>query len=176
MTASAFPAPAPLDTPTLRRALGRFATGVAVITTEHDGQRHGMTVNSLTSVSLDPPMLLVCLTRGSRTATAVARAGRFGVNILSARQEAIANRFARRGEDHFADVPLNEGPLGVPLISNAVAHVTCRVARQIDGGDHLIVLGDIVHIHHRDGLPLCFYSGTYGDFHDSGHQAEFWYF
>jgi flavin reductase (DIM6/NTAB) family NADH-FMN oxidoreductase RutF len=174
MTAS--PAPAPPDPRTLRQAMGRFATGVAVITTEHAGHRHGMTVNSLTSVSLEPPMLLVCLTRGSRTADAVVRAGRFGVNILSARQEAISNRFARRGEDHFADVPLDEGPLGLPLISNAVAQVTCRVSREIDGGDHVIVLGDVVHVHHRDGLPLCFFSGNYGDFHDTGHSAEFWYF
>lgn len=100
----------------------------------------------------------------------------FAVNILSARQEAISNRFARCGEDHFADVPLDGGPLGVPLIRNAVAHVTCRVAREIDGGVHVIVLGDVVHVQQRDGLPLCFFSGTYGDFHDSGNPAEFWYF
>lgn len=166
----------PFERAALRRTMGRFATGVAVITTEHNGQRHGMTVNSLTSVSLDPPMLLVCFIRGSRTATAISRAARFGVNVLSARQEAISNHFARRGEDHFAEVPLTNGPLGVPLITNAIAQLVCTVAREIDGGDHLIVLGDIVYIHHRDGKPLCFFSGTYGDFHDRGNPAEFWYF
>jgi flavin reductase (DIM6/NTAB) family NADH-FMN oxidoreductase RutF len=166
----------PLDGGALRRTMGRFATGVAVITTEHDGQRHGMTVNSLTSVSLDPPMLLVCFTRGSRTVRTVSRAARFGVNLLSARQEAISNHFARRGEDHFAEVPLDQGPLGVPLISNAIAQLVCTVGREIDAGDHVIVLGNIVHIRQRDGLPLCFFSGTYGDFHDRGNPAEFWYF
>jgi flavin reductase (DIM6/NTAB) family NADH-FMN oxidoreductase RutF len=165
-----------LDGGALRRTMGRFATGVAVITTEYHGQRHGMTVNSLTSVSLDPPMLLVSFTRGSRTANAVSRAACFGVNVLSARQEAISNHFARRGEDHFAEVPLDHGPLGVPLISNAIAQLVCTVGREIDAGDHVIVLGDIVHARHRNGLPLCFFSGTYGDFHDRGNPAEFWYF
>jgi flavin reductase (DIM6/NTAB) family NADH-FMN oxidoreductase RutF len=170
-----FEAP-PLDGAALRRTMGRFATGVAVITTEHNGQRHGMTVNSLTSVSLDPPMLLVCFSRGSRTAGAASGAARFGVNVLSARQEAISNHFARRGEDHFTDVPLDEGPLGVPLIRNAIAQIVCTVAREIDAGDHVVVLGNIVHLRHREGLPLCFFSGTYGDFHDRGNPAEFWYF
>jgi flavin reductase (DIM6/NTAB) family NADH-FMN oxidoreductase RutF len=166
----------PLDGRELRRTMGRFATGVAVITTQHNGQRHGMTVNSLTSVSLDPPLLLVCFSRGSRTARAVSEAARFGVNVLSARQEAISNHFARRGEDHFADVPLDEGPLGVPLISNAIAHIVCTVASETDAGDHVVVLGNIVDIRHREGLPLCFFSGTYGDLHDRGNPAEFWYF
>src|SRR5438270_181362 len=80
-----------------------------------------------------PPMLLVCFIRGSRTATAISRAARFGVNVLSARQEAISNHFARRGEDHFAEVPLTNGPLGVPLITNAIAQLVCTVAREIDG-------------------------------------------
>lgn len=166
----------PLDGSALRRTMGRFATGVAVITTEHGGQRHGMTVNSLTSVSLDPPLLLVCFSRGSRTARAVSGAARFGVNVLSARQEAISNHFARRGGDHFADVPLDEGPLGVPLISNAIAQIVCTVARETDVGDHVVVLGDVVHVRHREGLPLCFFRGTYGDFRDRGNPAEFWYF
>ena len=168
--------PTPPDESMLRRTMGRFTTGVAVITTDHDGHREGMTVNSLTSVSLNPPMLLVCLALGTRTAAAVSQAGRFGVNILSARQEAIANRFARRGEDHFADLPIDHGSLGIPLISHAVAHLICTVARLIEVGDHLIVLGNILHVRYRDGLPLCFYSGNYGDFNDRGHEAEFWYF
>jgi flavin reductase (DIM6/NTAB) family NADH-FMN oxidoreductase RutF len=90
--------PTPPDESLLRRTMGRFTTDVAVITTDHDGHREGMTVNLLTSVSLNSPMLLVCLALGTRTAAAVSESGRFGVNILSARQEAIANRFARRRE------------------------------------------------------------------------------
>src|SRR4051812_41020282 len=90
------------DPMTMRRTMGRFATGVAVITTEHRAVPHGMTVNSLASVSLDPPLLLVCFSHGTRSAEAVGAAGRFVVNILSARQQSIAERFAERGADHFA--------------------------------------------------------------------------
>lgn len=90
--------------------MGRFATGVAVVTTTADGAPHGMTVNSLTSVSLEPPLLLVCLTTGARSTEAIIHAGRFAVNILPARQEPLALRFARRGEDHFAGLDLTSRP------------------------------------------------------------------
>lgn len=93
---------------------GRFATGVAVITTSAAGTPHGMTVNSLTSVSLEPPMLLVCLTIGARTTDAIVKGGRSAVNILSARQEQLALRFARRGEDHFAGLDVTTGGTACP--------------------------------------------------------------
>jgi flavin reductase (DIM6/NTAB) family NADH-FMN oxidoreductase RutF len=166
---------AALDSTALRRTMGRFATGVAVITTALDGVPHGMTVNSLTSVSLDPPMLLVCFNRGARTAECVEQSGRFAVNILGARQEHVSNAFARRGEDHFADLEPPEHPSGVPLIPGALAHAVCRVDRVLDGGDHVIVLGVVEDVSHRDGAPLLFFGGTYGDFDDRGDTAEFWY-
>jgi flavin reductase (DIM6/NTAB) family NADH-FMN oxidoreductase RutF len=113
--------------------MGRFATGVAVITTTGlEGEQHGMTVNSLTSVSLAPHLLLVCFSLGSRTAAAISENGKFGVNILSERQLAISRRFATQGTDHFADVPTDDGPLDVPLISNAVAQVVCTVSHEIE--------------------------------------------
>ena len=100
-------APVPVvDRSAMGHAMGCWTTGVAVITTvDRNGRPHGMTVNSLTSVSLDPPLLLACLTHGARTAGAVLDAGRFAVSILAARHEPIARRFADRGEDHFAGLP-----------------------------------------------------------------------
>ena len=167
----------PPDPMTLRQTMGRFATGVAVITTRgEDGEPHGMTVNSLTSVSLAPPLLLVCFAAGSRTSSAISENGRFGVNILSERQLGVSRAFSRQGENHFADVPLEEGPLDVPLIRNAVAQVVCTVSKQIEAGDHVIVLGEIANVYHREGKPLCFFSGKYGEFRDIGEVADFWYF
>jgi flavin reductase (DIM6/NTAB) family NADH-FMN oxidoreductase RutF len=164
-----------LDPLALRRTMGRFATGVAVITTSLDGVPHGMTVNSLTSVSLDPPLLLVCFTRGARTAECVEASGRFAVNILGARQEHVSNTFARRGEDHFDGLDLPTAAGGVPLIPGALAQAVCSVDRVLDGGDHVVVLGAVEEVFHRDGAPLLFFGGTYGDFADRGDPAEFWY-
>jgi flavin reductase (DIM6/NTAB) family NADH-FMN oxidoreductase RutF len=159
----------------LRRTMGRFATGVAVITTSRDGVPHGMTVNSLTSVSLDPPLLLVCFARGARTAEYVEASGRFAVNILGARQERVSNAFARRGAVRFDELDLPATREGVPLIPGALAHVVCSVDRVLDGGDHVVVLGAVEEVSDRDGAPLLFFGGTYGDFADRGDPAEFWY-
>lgn len=164
-----------LDPAAMRAAMGRFATGVAVITTSADGVPHGMTVNSLTSVSLDPPMLLVCFTSGARTMDAVAASGRFAVNVLGARQEPVSDAFARRGEDHFdgAELPVHES--GVPLIPGALAVAVCAVDRVVDAGDHVVVFGLVEDVEHRDGAPLLFFGGGYGDFTDRGSTADFWY-
>jgi len=165
----------PVDPMLMRRTMGRFATGVAVVTTSYNGDEQGMTVNSLTSVSLDPPMLLVCFTKGARTAECVEASGRLAVNMLGARQEEVANAFARRGEDRFGQLNLPRHPSGMPLIPATLAHVVCRVDRIVDGGDHVIVLGIVEDLTQRDGAPLLFYGGSYGDFVDRGHTADFWY-
>lgn len=166
----------PVDPLTLRRTMGRFATGVAVVTTNLDGESHGMTVNSLTSVSLDPPMLLVCFTKGARTTECVRESGWFAVNILGARQEAVSNTFARRGEDHFEGLDLPEHASGVPLIPGALAHVVCRVGQVVPGGDHEVVFGLVEDVFEREGSPLLFFGGTYGDYADRGRPADFWYY
>ncbi|NMI01453.1 flavin reductase family protein [Pseudonocardia acidicola] len=161
---------------TMRRTMGRFATGVAVVTTEVDGEPHGMTVNSLTSVSLDPPMLLVCLTTGARTTEAVTAAGRFAVSILSARQEQIALRFARRGENHFEGLPLIYGDHSIPVVPDALAHVECTVDRQLVAGDHLVVFGAVQRVCDRDGEPLAFAGGRFADVAVRGHEPVHWIF
>jgi flavin reductase (DIM6/NTAB) family NADH-FMN oxidoreductase RutF len=165
-----------VDPATMRRTMGRFATGVAVITTFADGEPHGMTVNSLTSVSLQPPLLLVCFTHGARSAEAVTAAGRFVVNVLSQRQQAVALRFAEQGEDHFAGLALEYGDHAVPVIPNALAHLECDVDRVIEAGDHVIVLGAVLEVCAREGDPLGFYGGRFSDVRQHGAEPEHWFF
>lgn len=172
----------PVNTPavdpmTMRRTMGRFATGVAVVTTlAPGGQPHGMTLNSLTSVSLDPPMLLVCFTQGARTGGAVIDSRRFAVSILGARQDPIARRFASGGADHFAGLPVTYGEHDVPVVPGALAHIECGVERHLTAGDHVIVVGDVHRICERDGQPLAFLSGRFGDYTDRGREPVAWFF
>jgi flavin reductase (DIM6/NTAB) family NADH-FMN oxidoreductase RutF len=160
----------------MRRTIGRFATGVAVVTTLDGDEPHGMTVNSLTSVSLEPPLLLVCLTTGARTTEAVVRHGRFAVNILGARQQEIALRFARRGEDHFDGLSLEYGDHDVPVVPGALAHLECTVERHFEAGDHVVVFGSVTRVCDRPGAPLAFLGGRFGDLAERGHEPVHWFF
>jgi flavin reductase (DIM6/NTAB) family NADH-FMN oxidoreductase RutF len=165
-----------IDPLTMRRTIGRFATGVAVVTVHDGSEPHGMTVNSLTSVSLDPPLLLVCLTIGARTTDAVVQAGRFAVNILGARQEEIALRFARRGADHFNGLPLRYGDHQVPVVPEALAHLECVVERHFEAGDHIVVIGEVRRVCDRAGAPLAFLGGRFGDLAERGQEPQHWFF
>lgn len=165
-----------VDGATLRAVMGGFATGVTVVTTEMDGELHGMTANSLTSVSMNPPLLLVCFVRDSRTAQAVARRHAFVVNLLDRRQEAVSNRFARQGEDHFAEVEYHINDFGLPVLAGGLGHLVCDVHVVYDGGDHDIVVGLIRYAEARTGKPLVFYRGKYDTLTGHGRDAEFvWY-
>jgi flavin reductase (DIM6/NTAB) family NADH-FMN oxidoreductase RutF len=165
-----------VDPLAMRQTMGRFATGVAVITTEDASGPHGMTVNSLTSVSLDPPLLLVCFNHGARTAEAAVASGRFVVNILSRRQQAIALRFAARGEDHFAGLDLEYAGHRVPVVPQALAHLECDVERVVEAGDHTIVFGAVIGASTRDGDPLGFFGGKFSDITQHGSEPEHWFF
>lgn len=166
-----------IDPDTMRRTMGHFATGVAVVTTVGaDDQPHGMTVNSLTSVSLTPPLLLVCFHPGARTADAVLASGRFAISVLAARHEPIARRFAARGDDHFAGLPLTYGEHQVPVVPDALAHLECTVERHLTAGDHLVVFGAVQQTCNRDGRPLAFLNGRFGDYTDRGHEPINWFF
>lgn len=175
VTAHAPPASDHVEPFTLRRTMGRFTTGVAVVTTADD-EPHGMTVNSLTSVSLDPPLILVSLTNGARTTNAVATTGTFAVSILSSRQEEIAMRFARRGQDHFAGLPLEYGNHRIPIVPGAMAHVECDVEQEISAGDHTLFLGRAIATCDRDGEPLVFHGGRFIDAAGYSHEAPPWFF
>jgi flavin reductase (DIM6/NTAB) family NADH-FMN oxidoreductase RutF len=163
-----------VDPQRMRSAMGAFSTGVAVVATETPDGLHGMTVNSLTSVSLEPPLLLVCLKDDARTTSAIESRGEFTVNILGARQDAIADRFARRGEDRFGGLELYRTESGLPFVPKALAVVECRVDSTLTAGDHEIVLALVVACEVRDGAPLVFFRSHYHDVADRGRPAD-WY-
>ncbi|MGH3383153.1 MAG: flavin reductase family protein [Nocardioidaceae bacterium] len=159
------PPAGPMNTDTFRAVMGGFATGVAIVTTCERDQFHGMTLNSLTAVSLRPIRILVCLTRGSRTAEAVVSRGWFVVNLLTDQQRDLSNAFARQAADHFADVDVDVTPEGLPVLPGGLGHLVCAVDRVDDGGDHLIVLAEVNRAESRDGEPLVFHRGRYGRYH-----------
>jgi 4-nitrophenol 2-monooxygenase / 4-nitrocatechol 4-monooxygenase, reductase component len=153
-----------------RRVLGHFPTGVSVITTVHDGQLHGMTANSFTSVSLDPMLVLACLACGARTALAIQSAGHFAVNILAEDQEEVSQRFAKPGQDHFDGLDVIRAHRGLPLIPGALAYLVCSVEDVVQAGDHDIVLGRVEDCQaSRNGAsPLVFFKGGYSSLPSMG--------
>ncbi len=145
-----------------RQLMGRFATGVTIITCDDaKGGLHGMTANSLTSVSLDPPLLLICVDhRASMLAPLLERRG-FVVNVLEQHQEALSRRFAGKHEDRFDGIGYATGRLGMPLLDGALAHLECAFHDAIEAGDHTIVLGRVITGTAHDGRPLCYFRGGY---------------
>jgi flavin reductase (DIM6/NTAB) family NADH-FMN oxidoreductase RutF len=166
MTMNPRTAPA-VDVSAFRKAMGSFPTGVTVVTVASgDGNMHGVTVNSFTSVSLDPMLVLVCLNKTSRALGLIERAGAFVVNVLSAGQKDVSRWFADRhrpaGPAMFDGVPLEPGATGCPVLADAAASFDCRLRQSYRAGDHLIVLGEVVALVHRPRLePLIFHAGTY---------------
>lgn len=147
----------------LRDALGRYATGVAVVSTiTDDGRPLGLTINSFSALSLEPPLILWCLQRSASRAAAFAACGFFGINVLAAGQARVAQHFATRSSGDFAGIPWYENSWGVPLLHGTVSHFSCRMASQADGGDHVIVIGQIEDFHTvADAHPLVFYRRGY---------------
>ena len=150
------------DRRNFRHALGQFATGVTIVTARaKDGRPIGLTVNSFTSVSLDPPLVLWCLSRQATDFAALNAAGLFAVNVLSSRQHRVSRQFATTLADKFTGVECEDSPDGSPLLKGATAHFICRVARRFDGGDHVIILGQVKEYRWNGGEPLVFHSGRY---------------
>jgi flavin reductase (DIM6/NTAB) family NADH-FMN oxidoreductase RutF len=151
-----------LDRRELRRALGQFVTGVTVVTTRGaDGRRAGVTANSFSSVSLDPPLVLWCLDKNATCRSAFADCTHFCVNVLAAGQHHVSRQFATPAEDKFVGIEAVDGPAGLPLLEGAVARYICRSIRQIDAGDHVIILGQVERYETFDREPLVFHSGFY---------------
>jgi len=145
-----------------RRALGQFTTGVAVVTTRaRDGRRVGITVNSFSSVSLDPPLVLWSLSRTAPSFHDFAIASHFVVNVLAADQHHLSRQFSTPLPDKFAGVVCHESECGAPIVDGATAHFVCRVVKQYDGGDHVIFLGEVEAYKFVEGEPLVFHSGRY---------------
>ena len=153
-----------IDPKRFRCVMGAFATGVAIVTTEWQGDWFGATVNSLTSVSLQPCMLLFCVSDSSTTGTAIRSSGRFSVNILGQHQSDLSARFTEAGRDRFADLALDFSADGLPLLKGAAAQLCCRVAAIHKGGDHDIILGEVLSGEDCACNPLVFHKGAYGSF------------
>lgn len=148
-----------------KNALSAWASGVSVVTTRADGLAYGLTVSSFSSVSLDPPLVLVCLGHGNRLAEMVTRSQRFAVSLLGRDQEEASNHFASRGREPEAElsgVPMVDTADGVPVVEGALAWLACEVHEMIDVGDHAIVIGRVTEARAaREGSPLVYWSRAY---------------
>ncbi|WP_081847966.1 flavin reductase family protein [Microbulbifer sp. HZ11] len=146
----------------LRDTLGQFATGVTVVTTlDAAGQPVGMTVNSFNSVSLDPALILWSIDRGSLSYSAFTECERFVVHVLKGDQQHVSNLFAGRGADKFGQVKWHRGAEGIPQLDDCAALFHCRRAQNIAGGDHTILLGEVLEFSAAGGEPLVFHRGRY---------------
>jgi len=151
-----------LDPAVFRRAMGQFATGITVVTgRDPEGRPFGLTVNSFTSVSLEPPLVLFCLANRSELNAALGLTKRYAVSILSEEHEDLSNRFAKPGADRFAGLEMVEGEHGLPLVPGALAWLECRVTDVHPGGDHAIYVGEVLRIEVRPGRPLLYHASAY---------------
>jgi 3-hydroxy-9,10-secoandrosta-1,3,5(10)-triene-9,17-dione monooxygenase reductase component len=153
-----------LDPEGFRETLAAYPTGVTVVTAIGPDGPAGATASAVTSLSLDPPMMLACLYRGSRTLEAVRGAGRFGINALAAGQERLALRFAAKdpAPAKWEGVEWSERE-GSPRLADALMWVACELRDLTDGGDHLIATGTVIEAESRQGMPLIFHRGAYRD-------------
>ena len=147
-----------------RRVMGHFATGVAVVAARRgDGPPSGLTANAIASVSLDPPLVLVCVEEGADTHPVIVEAGAFAISILAEQDEALARRFSTyESAEKFDGVAYTEAVTGAPVLEEALAWVDCRLWQRYDGGDHTIFVGEVVGADARDGAPLTYFRGGYG--------------
>jgi flavin reductase (DIM6/NTAB) family NADH-FMN oxidoreductase RutF len=157
----------PIDKNELRRVMGHFATGVTVITTiRKSGELHGLTANAFTSVSLVPPLLLVCVDKKAESYPCFDESKVFTVNILAHDQEALSRTFAVSGGEKFRGVAYHMGANGAPILEGTIAYIECAVVQAFDGGDHTIYLGEIEQAEAHDGKPLLFFRGGYRELGD----------
>lgn len=155
----------PIDSRALRNALGQFATGVTVITAAPpDCAPFGMTVNSFSAVSLEPPLVLWCLQKNSECFAAFAQCTHYAVNVLQHDQQALSDRYAKKGEHALQSADYRTGRSGVPILKGCMANFECAIDARHDGGDHIILLGRVLVM---DSLPerkpLVFFAGRYRD-------------
>lgn len=145
-----------------RHAMGQFATGVTIVTTMNEDTPIGLTANSFTSVSLDPPLILVCLGKSLGCLDAFCASSQFGVNVLQAEQRETSTRFATKGTDRFSDLDWRLSNRSIPLISNALANLECKKTAELDYGDHMIFIGEVERATYDPSRePLLYFGGQY---------------
>lgn len=151
------------DTLTLRKVLGRFATGVTIVTTMSEDKRpHGLTINSFTSVSLEPPLVLICIAKDAGTLPHFLGNEHFAINILAQDQTKISQKFATHNVDRFEGIEWQRGEFSAPLIDDALAYIECQRHETYEAGDHYIILGKVEKADFTDNKkPLIYYSGQY---------------
>ena len=150
-----------IDPREFRQCMGRFATGVTIVTSEKDGEERGMTANAFLSVSLDPPLILVSVAHKATMYEFLMESKRYGVSILGEHQKDLSNHFAGR-HDPALEVPFVKHK-GMPLIEGAVAHIVTEVVDAHAVGDHTLFIGEVVYLKSRDMRPLLFYGGNYSE-------------
>lgn len=160
-----------LDTRAFRRSLGQYPTGVTVIAARDGEHLLGMAVNSFAAVSLEPPLVLWSIRRASRSAAAFLRSGHFAVSILADHQIDVAQLFGASDPERFERVRWQAGLGGAPLIEGAIAHLECRLATSHDGGDHHVLIGEVLRHTRLAGEPLVFAQGQYAVTHNHPHLA-----
>lgn len=151
-----------IDIKAFRRCLGKFATGVTVVTcTDAESHPYGITANSFSSVSLDPPLILWNIAKVSNSLDAFTTAEFFAINVLSDAQESLSSHFAKSDHSLFDKVRYTQSENGVPLLPDTLAQFECRTHEIHDCGDHFIIIGEVMDFHSTNGKPLLFYSGQY---------------
>jgi flavin reductase ActVB len=157
-----------VDQATFRQAMTRFPSGVTIVTTVDDSsQRWGFTASAFASLSLSPPLVLVCLDRSANCYSSFCATDRFAINILSADHEALARRFATKGIDKFAGVDFEPGEFELPLLSDAVATFECQRSALLPGGDHVILIGEALSIRLGSGTPAVLFNRRFWRFLES---------
>jgi flavin reductase (DIM6/NTAB) family NADH-FMN oxidoreductase RutF len=151
-----------IDSETFRSVLGRFASGVTIVTARDDaGEDHGMTVSAFCSLSLQPPLVLLCVDHEASMHGLLLRHPRFGISILSSSQEAYSRRFAADESVRFDGIAYVRGDSGVVLLEEALAHLECAVREHHDAGDHTLFIAEVERAEARQGRPLLYYRGGY---------------
>ena len=150
-----------IDQGEFRRVLGHFASGVTVVTTCYEQTNYGITVSSFSSLSLVPPLVLICIDQKVSSHAALQNAGVFAVNILPEEGERLSRHFATREVDKFKGVAFHTGQLGAPLLDEALGTIECRIVQQVPGGDHTIFIGEVTAAATRPGKPLIYYRSGY---------------
>ena len=149
-----------------RQALGRLAAGTSIVTTfDQEGQKLGLTATAVTALSLDPPLVLVCVDHRAKVLEHLRRSEHLAINVLSEGQHEVSAHFARRGQNRFDGVDWYAGHEGVPLIPGVLASLECRMHRLVDAGDHAILIAEVLGVKHRDGRPLVYYGSGYHKLH-----------